>query len=39
MEPPCRVLAGLALRDLTLVETLLQVVEKLDRATRKTPSS
>ena len=29
-NPLCRVLAGLALRDLTLVETLLQVVEKLE---------
>ena len=29
-NPLCRVLTGLALRDLTLVETLLQVVEKLE---------
>ena len=29
-SPLCRVLAGLALRDLTLVETLLQVMEKLE---------
>ena len=29
-NPLCRVLAGLAVRDLTLVETLLQVVEKLE---------